>query len=109
MSVASDIVKLETMLRQLKPLVVKPKFKRGRGGPNWGRTRDWVLKNITTTPIRTTDFYHKGMMAGFGKASLYQATIRLIDEKVIGEDRFRHEIWKANGRKVWRGGSQLVR
>ena len=87
MNLAREIQNLNKLIKDMRAKEGTPKQKRGA-------VKHWVLKNVPAKHTKTADFIRRGEAAGFNRASVYFAVIRLIDEGAIAEDRYWREIWR---------------
>jgi hypothetical protein len=65
-----------------------------RGKRRNGTCRQWILKSLPVKPMKTADFLRKAEREGMLKGSVWAALIRLIDDGLVSEDRYRREIWR---------------
>ena len=80
---------IETLNRMLNDIRLNAP---SRGKRKNGSCREWILKNVPVKPIKTADFLRKAEREGMLKSSTWQALIRLIDDGLVAEDRYRREI-----------------
>lgn len=88
MNLAREIQNLNRMMRDLRVAVPT------RGKRRNGSCRLWILKNAPIKPMKTADFLRKAEREGMLKGSVWAALIRLIDDGLVAENRYRREIWR---------------